>query len=258
MSAIRRALALVSVLLSLVFFVACAAGIAGAWVVKKPLTERATRLFTRTEAILNETAENLQGARNVLKQAQQSLGTVQANSLKLGDDPKQNSPIVQSIVQQVASNLAPKVGDVRQTLGSVTEAAVVANTVLDNLNEIPLVSVSHLDTDQLQATSDQLTTLAAKAQQLSALLPEKNAKDASAAAVNGPAASMEDILRTLQSVADEYEPRVVELKDRVGEVRSHLVRWIDWGTIGLTLVLGWLALSQVSMLCHGWGWLRSS
>jgi hypothetical protein len=256
MSAVTRVLGLLSVLLSVAFFVACVGGIVGAWMAKKPLTEGATRLFTRAEDVLGEIATNLRAAQEVLARAQASLGSVQRTSADVVADPKKNSPLVKVIVRQVATDIDPKVGDVRQKLGAVVDTATVVNTILDNLNEIPLVSVSRLDADRLQATSGQLTVLAEKAEQLRALLPETNNPDATAAAVQSRASDIQEVLSGLQAVAAEYEPRVVGLRDRVAEDKSRVAGWIHWGTIILTLVLGWLALSQVSMLCHGWGWLR--
>src|SRR5262249_28169915 len=153
------------------------------------------------------------GAQEVIGEAKASLREVGRNSRQLGPDPKQNNPLVQLIVRQAATDLSPKVGNVRQALGSVTEAAVVIDSVLDNLNEIPLVSVSHLDTERLQATSGQLAALADRTQELSAMLPETN--DASASAVKDRASQIDGILIELQTVAAEYEPRVVQIQDRV-------------------------------------------
>jgi hypothetical protein len=243
----------VTLLLSVAFLVACVAGIVAVWKVKQPVTDRASQLFTRADRILGTTVTSMKGVQEVMSQAQKSLANIQTTSGNLAGKPVDNNPLVKTLVRQTVTDLFPKVGDVRQTLSSVQELAVVANTVLDNLNEVPLVSVSRLDADRLEQASSQLTALASNSQQLSALLSDTNEGTNKAQEVSDKASAIAQVLTDLQSLMNEYMPLVEKVQADVSEARARLVGWIEWGSIIITAVLAWLALSQLSMLCHGWG-----
>src|SRR5262249_13891295 len=61
-------------------------------------------------------------------------------------------------------------------------------------------------------------------------------------------------LRKLQRLMPEYESRMEEVRQRTEQLRSRTFAWITPVAVLLSAVCFWIAVSQVSLLVHAWGW----
>ncbi len=56
----------------------------------------------------------------------------------------------------------------------------------------------------------------------------------------------------IQAEVDGYQAQISDLQERVALLKARIPLWIDVSSIAITLLLLWLALSQVSIFFHGW------
>jgi len=63
-------------------------------------------------------------------------------------------------------------------------------------------------------------------------------------------------LRDVGTLIGEYGPTVPETIEKLDRLAARIPRWITLGAVLATLVLVWLAASQVSLLIHGVAILR--
>jgi hypothetical protein len=69
---------------------------------------------------------------------------------------------------------------------------------------------------------------------------------------------MDQILKRITRLLDEYGPRFSELRARTMALKSKALRWITPAAIIISVVCFWMALSQISLIFHARAWWRLS
>src|SRR5262249_15181878 len=105
-----------------------------------------------------------------LRETEKELEVVRKREAELASQPPTQRPGRREVSRKAVESLGPGVADARTTLVKATEAALVANGLLDALAELPVVERVNLDTDQLKGASDQLGELTERATRLAELL----------------------------------------------------------------------------------------
>ena len=142
MKVCKRLLAALTLLLSALALLLSLAGAAGVWIVKEPLTARATRVFERVEAALDVADHGLDHVKTTLARAAERLESVKKEQTKLAQEARKNSPLGRVLARTVQQTITPELGDAHKTLQTVAEAAVVVNSVLEDVGNLPFLSAS--------------------------------------------------------------------------------------------------------------------
>lgn len=240
-----------AMLLGVMGVLVCGAAIVGCWSVLSSLSQRTSDALGRVETILDATSESFEQVRGSLQKADQELEAVREAERA----PTPRSPqLGRAASRRLASKLTSSLGDAQRRLGVAVEAAVVVDSLLDGLDEVPLVRMTKLDTQQLQEVSGRVSALTSNAQRLQAMLETPSGSDK----VDEETSRMRPILSRvtpgLQGVAD----RIDEARGRVAELRSRIAGWLRVTQVGLTLILLWIGVGQGCLLAQGWSWYRSN
>jgi hypothetical protein len=235
-------------------FLSLAGGV-GVWLVKGPATAKATRVFGRIEAALDVAEQNLDQVKASLARAAERLDSAREEQRKLVQQPQPNSALRRMLARTVQQRIAPQLGDAHEKLHTVAEAAVVVNSVLEDVGNFPFLSVAGLDIDGLSEMNGRLADVGPAAWELSRLLGEP-APDS--AAESAQLSRIERALTTLQGWIAEFEPRLTEVRQRTEGLKSKTLPWITPAAVLISAVCFWIALSQVSLACHGWSWWKHS
>jgi hypothetical protein len=245
------------ILLSVAFLVPSLGGSIGIWSVRTPVTTRATRVFDRVDAGLGACERGIGQANASLRKAMKNVEAIRDGHARLGRDTGENRVALRLIATQIEHGLAPQVEDTRQRLLAVAEAAIAVNSVLGDLNEFPSVSVSGPDAERVKQTQSKLTELAALAEQLYGMVKgPKAAEGEDHAALGSRVTNIDQLLKAIQAMAAQIEQKVVAARQEVTEIRSRTLAAIDPATVIGSLVLLWIAISQLGMAAHGWAWLK--
>jgi hypothetical protein len=255
MKVLKRILAGFTLLLGAAVLLLSLAGGVGIWMVKEPVTDRATRVFGRIEAALDIADKGLDQVKKSLARAAERLDSVRDEQKKLAQKPQKINPLRRLLARKVQQNIAPEVGDAQEKLHTVAEAAVVVNSVLEDVGNLPFLSAAGLDSDRLKEINNRLATVGPAAWELSRLFgePEGDAGDAST-----QLSLVEKALKTMQGLIAEYEPQLTQVRQRTEALKSKTLSWITPAAIAVSLVCFWIALSQVSVLSHAWSWWKRS
>jgi hypothetical protein len=233
------------------------AGGVGVWIVKEPVTAKATHVFERIEAALNVADQGLDHVKTSLARAAERLDSTKEEQRRLAQAPRQNNMAQRLLARTVIPRIAPEFGDAHETLHKVAEAAVVVNSVLEDVGNFPFLSVSGLDVGDLTQVNSLLSQVESSAWDLSRLLGEP-ASDPDSDAVGPQLSRIEQALKTMRGLLAEYEPQLTQVRQRTEQLKSRIFSWITPGAVLVSLVCFWIALSQVSLLVHACSWWRHS
>jgi hypothetical protein len=251
MTLLGRALAvLVFVVAVVALLLSLTVGV-GVWVVKKPATEFATRKFDKAEAALDKADRGLAIANDVLANAARNLEEVRQQQRRTA--PRDNLAR-RLMAQTVQRAIAPQLGEAQVTLNAIAEGLVVAQSVLEDVSELPQDKLN-VDAERLSRLQGQLSQAAPAAWELSRLLGNTE-QDADA-----QCSQVEQLLRSLQSMASEYESRLAEVRQETERARAKTLAWITPAAAIISFASFWIALSQISVMAHVrsyWRWLGRS
>lgn len=248
----KRLLAALFLVLGTVGLLLSLAGGVGVWLVKEPATARAERVFGRVEAALDSAELHLELLETSLSRAAKSLTNAREEQRKASRQPQPNSAVKRKLARTVQRSVAPELGDAQQKLHTVAEAAVVVNSVLEDLGNFPFVSVSGLDTDGLAQLNRSLAEVGPAAWELGRLLGDPEPSADAGSQFN----RIDRGLQTAQRLLADYESRVREVRTRTERLRSRTFAWITPGTVLFSVVCFWIAVSQVSLLLHARSWWK--
>jgi F0F1-type ATP synthase membrane subunit b/b' len=234
-----------------------AAGI-GIWFVRAPVMDRATTLLGRIEAALDAAGQGLNQVKASLGRAADRLNEVTDEERELARGPqKKSDKRRQLLAQKVQQRLAPVLGDSYAKLQKIAEAAVVINSVLEDVGNLPGLQVAGLEGNQLEAINSQLAAVSSSAWALSRLLGEP-ASAAGHDPVDEQLSQVEQSLQKMQTLLAQYEPRLTQVRQQTATLKARALGWITPGTIGIALVCYWIAFSQAVMMSRAWSWWRKS
>jgi hypothetical protein len=254
MNVCKRILAGVTLVLSSAgLLISLAAGV-GVWVVKGPLTDRATHVFDRVEAKLVITEQGFDHVKSSLARAAERLDGAREEQRQLARQPQGFDVLRRKLARTVQQRIAPEVGDANEKLHTVAEAAVVVNAVLEDVGNVPFLSAAGLDLDRLAEMNRQLADVGPAAWELSRLLGEPG-QDSDAGA---QLSRVDHALKGMGRLIDEYEPQVAQVRQQKEALKAKFFRWVTPASVLVSLACVWIALSQISVLCHAWSWWEHS
>jgi hypothetical protein len=254
MNVCKRILAGLILLVSVAMLLLSVAGGVGTWVVKEPATAKATLVFGRIETALDKAEDKLGKVEESLGNAATRLASARKKQRELARQPQPNSAI-RLVARQALPRIAPELGNAHEKLHDVAEAAVVVNSVLEDVGSFPFLSTSGLDMDRLTEMNKQLANVGPAAWELSRLLGDP---DPDSDAESAQLSRIERALQTMKGLIADYKSRLTEVRQRTEAVKSKTFSWITPAAILVSVVCFWIALSQISLMSHACSWWRHS
>jgi len=255
MTGIKRTLARMTLLISAIGLLASLASGIGVWAVNQPVSARATHIFARIETSIDVVDQGLEQAQRSLTQALERLDSAREEQRRSAQEPPRASGIRQTLVRTVQRTLAPEVGNAQEKLHSVAEAAIVVNSVLEDVGNFPFLSVSGFDLELLSEMNSRLAEVGPAAWELSRLLAD-SPQDATADAADAQLSQIDRTLETMQRMLSNYQMQVSEVRAGAEALKSRTLPWITPFVAIVSLICFWIALSQVSLMVHAWSWWR--
>jgi hypothetical protein len=252
MKACKRLLAGLTLLLATAGLLLFLAGGVGIWLVKEPVTEKATHVFARIEDALEVADQSLENAKMSLTRAAGRLDTVRKEQRELTQAAARNRGLGTRLAQMVQRSVAPELGNAYQTLHKVAEASVVVNSVLEDLGNFPFLAATGLDMGPVTEMNSRLADVGPAAWELSRLLgaPEPDADTAA------QLSSVDRAVKGLQGLLAEYKPQIRQVRQTTETLKSKTLPWITPAWVAVSALCFWIALSQVSLIFHACSWWK--
>ena len=232
MKIIKRMLAILGIVFGAIGMILCLAVIIGAWWVNGPITDGLLKIFPPIEAALlfgDSTAE----------QFGQFIGETNSHFDEVADAKPVATALANEIEQisvyvDVASGLA---GSAEETIsgvassvqanGSRPKAATAAERLLGTLNEV----------------TETLDSVESLAQDVSDGRAEK-------------VAQLSEGLTQLEAKSTEVQEVIDQTAADVNEIKVKVPRWINLGSLIVTLVFIWFGIAQYLLFRTSWHWIR--
>jgi hypothetical protein len=246
---VRRLGGLFSVSAGVVGAVLCVAGLVGVWAVHSDVTRRVDRLFGGADRAVEDVRGNLRRAKEQLRGTEAELETVRKREADLAARPPTERGLRRDQSRKAVEGIRPQVAEARDLLIRATEAALVANGLLDALAELSAVERLRIDTDRLKETSTQLSELTDRSTHLASLLARAAPPDRDP----GPDESSRAVeaVRRPIALAEAGLAGLDDAGQTIADSRERISRWINGITVALTVVLVWIAAGQLSLMIHG-------
>lgn len=226
----------------------------GVWYVRGPITDKATQTFGRIDAALTLADQSLEQVKVSLGRAAERLEAVNEEQRKLAQQPQPKLSVNRMVARTVQNRLAPEVGNAQEKLHAVAEAAVVVNSVLEDVGNLPFLSATGIDVSALTAMNSQLAGVGPAAWELSRLLGDPTPDGSAADQVS----RIEQTLTALKGLIADYEGQLAGVRQRTTELKARFLSGILPATVLISFAGFWIALSQVSLMAHARGWWKKS
>lgn len=247
MSTLKRILAWIMIVISVLGILVCSLGIAGSWMINDSLTQTVLGLISRAETALTRIEDTLTLADAQLKDASSAVATVQEAASKLGDRIEKNSPVLDRIAQILQDQLGPTVNKIRDAFLQIEERVQAVNNTIEALNALPGVQLTTLDL-QLEGPRERVGLVVDAVQQL-----QQNIADFRAGIVQSMEPFRERLdriagfLTRLEEEVNTYLTRVDNLQAALATATVNIPALIDRVTLILSFVFLWIILAQIAM-----------
>ena len=251
---IRKILAWVLIVLSVLALILSLSGIIAIWVYRESGTREALDRLGQVENELRLGQTALGTAREELERSLSILDSTEAALNQFTqNDPQAFFKDVQTTLDD---ELRPELETARERLINARDTLENVRVVVFGLNIVPFIQVNIPDQtltdliDSADALESRIGEIGDLAEQASTLF-----EDASAL-FGGDLAETRASLEGFLAEVTLYERKLSGWRDQAAEVREALPVWINTASILLTLILLWFGLSQVSLFQHGRALLR--
>lgn len=238
----KRLIAIVGLVLSVVGFGACGGSLYWMWSLQKPLMDKTGRAFATVDATLGITESTIDSVRGNLEASRKHVQIVCHTT---DDRNKEASLLERTIARTAAKQISPNVNDVQHSLERVTEASIVVNSILESLRDVE--GVEKLDNNQVRDLQTKIDGVTRASLDLGELLDDpRQRRDGESAAdrSNRIAANLDLVIQ----LVDQFRRGVSALRQKVQFYQSKSAWWLERGPTYVSVALGWIIISQLVVL----------
>ncbi len=248
--------------LAVVFTVLSLVGIFGAWFVSHKASDVALKGFGVIEigigvvdAGVGRVDDLIATSRTEVRQAAETITAVGGQTLA-------NSPVLTALNERLETSLAPRIAQMRQTLGPVRDAVGKVGDAVSLVSSLPGMAERAPRLAALDETFDRLEGMSADATQLRSTLRALVVEQTSGvtpetiAALKGLTQRIDSRLGEVQASVQSVRADVDALQIRLDKRKSRLLFVFNLVAMLSTLMLAWVVYSQVIVIQHHWTRVR--
>jgi chromosome segregation ATPase len=253
----HRIIGLVTLILSVIFFLISLAGLIGIWVYNQPLTERGLTTIETASQDLEAAATAIEMSKAELISAQAQLDLLQAILETLGVNAAEDLNRLADIVGRVEDTLSPVLNSVASGISALRESLLTIKETLEKINELPLVNIQIPGIESIEEGADQLGNLQSQIEEGSGKIEQlsQTTQDTIDSLSTG-FAELEVSINSLLETLTEYEGKIEATQAQLLYLEENLPTWIDLASVVLTVNLVWLGISQVAVFLVGWSFFK--
>jgi hypothetical protein len=255
MKLLKRVLAVIMMVLSILLIIVWAAGIVGNWIANKALSDATVQVLTSVDTVLGRTEQALTRLDTGVGNARDRVAAFDEEVATAGEDFSENPVILTALSERLDLGIGPALEQVRDAVQSIRETVLAVQHTIQALNSMPFISIggSIADEGELQALSESVTNLTAGIQEIRDGVREAKAGAAAEVISNlgGGTSRLHAGLTTIETTVSGYGARVDALRTQVSQLKSALAFWLDVASVVITLTLLWLIFAHVVTFVFG-------
>jgi hypothetical protein len=213
------------------------AQLVGVWVAYGPAHDGVISASNSLQQGLQAADKGLTRVEGYVTQARQDLTQVNTLATQMGDHARANSPVLNTLTQNVQTKLAPILAQAQTTATNVHDAALKVNGALEVINRFPNVNVPTFS-DQLIAISNRAQEAQSAAQDLQTTLAniKSGAITKAETAITKITARIDTPLAKIQSTINTYQAKVTSAQGRVISTTNTILTWLLVFAISMTIL----------------------
>lgn len=262
MSPWKRVGGLLLIVISIASLLLGLAGIAGVWIVRKPVSDSLVAFAGLAGTTLTVTDQALAVVDEGLIQAEQAVAVARDATTSLADALDNTTPAVQAIAFFVGDGLAASLKAAGVTVGAAQKSAELVDGALGLLNQIPLVNIDYNPEVPLaQALGNINTSLEDVPAQLESIGTQLSASAANLPTLSNSMGALGDSIVGVTGTVASARQSVQAYRDLVGRYQGIVLtiqRLIPWLTavvpLLVTLLFFWLGVVQLATLRKALEW----
>jgi len=257
MKLLRRFGGAIVLLLSAAGIVGCVIGIIGIWLFCQPVSERVQKISAGLDVGLQRAAAANQNVQRAVGKARANVAKVRKESSDLGDGRAKSSRVARSLRTLIQQQVGPDLEDVSGRLATLSDATVAVSSVLKSFQELRPNRDRHIRPDQLEGWVDGVQQLSATLRRLENLVGDGN-KEASGQEVAAATSEVDVALQRCLARVEDWQSDVDAARKGMQQVTAQVLGWLTLAAIAVTLMLGWVAIGQISLFAHALRWCRGA
>jgi len=253
MKIIKRILGIVSIIISVIFIVACLAGVFFSWSINTPMTNAVSGVLTGVERVLTAANNSLERVNTQLYEAQTNIETIEANVEKAGEMLSETSIVYEVLDRTVGDELFPKIAATSDTIIAIRDSVISFNEILESLDDMPFVSVPTL-TDELDNAAERMAAVQSNVEaELRAVKEEAISKPVTA--ITDRTTRISDEMEATQQNLSTTQANISEDLEATSSIKARIPGIIDMVSAMLSFIFLWLALGQAGLIVLAWNGL---
>lgn len=254
MRTVKRILSVVVMVLSALMLVLSPVGIAGTWIVRGQFLSDLEEIVTAAETRAETVQQELDRLGSILAQAADEVAAVEREVQSLGADLEQNKPLFSAISDRLGLQLSPLIDKVGEIVVRIRETVAAVNSIVEAVNALPFVTSPVADLEALNQLSEDLDALVTEVEALRTTIDRRQSEivQGAVALVAVPAAQIGGVLEAMEAGVSGTSREIDRLQEGLSSLQAAVRRRLTWGAVILTLILSWLALSQVGLGVLAW------
>lgn len=253
MRTLKRVLAIVVMIISVLMLVLSLAGIAGTWIARGQLATSMESIVAAAGGRAEAVQQGLDRLGDTLAQAAGEVDAVEQEAQRFGADLEQNKPLLTAVSDKLGLELSPLVDKAGEIVATIRETVAAVNSIVEGVNALPFVTSPVPEPEALNKLSQDLDTLVAEVQDLRTAIDRRQGEivQGAVALITMPASQIGATLEGMQAGVAGYSREIDRLQEGLSSLQSAVERGLTWGAVILTLLLLWFAFSQVGLAVLG-------
>jgi len=255
MNLVKRILAVMVMVLSVLLIILLVGGIVGNWIANKTLTDGIVQVLTGVDTVLGRTEQALTRLDTAVGNTRDRVAAFDENVATAGENFVENPVILTALAERLDLGIGPAVAEVREAVQSIRETAMAVQNTIQALNSMPFISIggSVADESKLQALSDSVTDLTEGIREIRDGIREAKAEAATevVSTLGAGTSRLNARLTDIETTVSGYGDQVSTLRTNVSEFKSALTFWLDVASVVITLLLLWLIFAHVVTFVFG-------
>jgi hypothetical protein len=244
-------------LLSAVGIVCCVAGIVGIWWFWPSASERVQKIAAGLDVGLQRASAATRHVQRAVAKARADVAEAGKESADLAGGGEKSRLASRTLRRLIQQRVGPDVDDLVGRLATMSDASVAVSALLQSVQELPPSRTSRLEPDQWERWTDQARQLSAKLRRLEAVVGDGD-KEASGREVAAASSEVDLVLQKCQATVDDWQSSLDAVREDFPRVKEEVLGWLWPAAVAMTLLVGWVAVGQLSLFAHAVRWCRGA
>jgi chromosome segregation ATPase len=255
---LRTAFFAFAIFLSTIVLVLSVAGVVGVWVVERVATDVTMEATAAIDEAAQAARDGIQRVNARVARARETVDTIEAAATLASRDVVERGVAMTPLSEEKAQQLNAEIQDAVDSFENFRQGLLAIVHLIRAIDRMPMVELPEPDPERLREASEKIDGLEMRAEELGNRLSGFRAGAAGAALeVREAAMQVSDRLAEVQEDLTQVNARLSAVQARAIHLQQTLPTTFALIAIASTLLLVWVAYSQVVVIRSSWSQLRA-